>query len=288
MNTLSIHDIDLYIHAEHEWATDGFDQQGNAGYGLCTEIQEHIGISIASGVIGKQTVNRAESLAVLHAVLTTKLECSINIISDSQITIDDTEKLWKWDSWKPKYILYKDMSNYSIFKTINQIRHLKHERGATITFEKVKSHELDQIPVWDGGAGTKSGFKNKNADRLSDEGVNAECHIWDPSHNHAPAVMVIAGTVEESNAYKCVCAAVDAKLFEVQLNKRKASPRLQHANMHGIWHSACERRCSRYEPISVFLFKLLYRVLPTPRNIQVVNEFLPKLYPDGKCILCKR
>ena len=64
--------------------------------------------------------------------------------------------------------------------------------------------------------------------------------------------------------------------------------RPHNARMEGVWASACGTESSRLGANEWFMYRLRYRLLPTPATIQKHNHFLPRLYCDNKCPLCRR
>ena len=147
-----------------EWGTDGsVNTVGQAGYGLCSDLDGSR--DMAHQVPGKQTINRAEAMAVLHGLLTSSLDVDLRFYVDSKITINGIEKVARDKSAR----LYKDLSNFSIFKTIGEIIQERESRGKATVFEKVKSHEVDTPALYENA--THPQKMNKMADGLADAGV---------------------------------------------------------------------------------------------------------------------
>ena len=100
------------------WGTDGSEKDGIAGYGMCVD---HLHSADFSGMVhGKQTVNRAEALAVLHSLLVTRsLDWGyIDMYVNLQVTIDGVNRLWR-ENYN-RFRLHKDTANLSIIKAIHK------------------------------------------------------------------------------------------------------------------------------------------------------------------------
>ena len=127
---------------------------------------------------------------------------------------------------------------------------------------------------------------NKRADGLATEGHEAPALLAMPMYNCAPAVVEIAGTLEESGAYGKVYEAADAEHLRHARTLKRASPRLMHYDMPGLWKGTEKHRDIRFASHHLFSFNLFFMNLPTPRNIDVTNPHLSRLYPGGRCALC--
>ena len=271
------------------WGTDGSESEGTAGFGLCVDGTGRLDIS--SKVDGKQTINRAEALAVLHALLVTKPPAHtqenethfLHIYSDSQVTIDSMEKVYsgKYNRFR----FYKDISNVSIFSAINMIRvRLREEHGIELVMHKVDAHKYDEVPIeeitddW-------GGLLNKQADTLAKEGRrHGEVRLKQPYHRCARAVFESRTGIEESNVYSRVYEEVDGGVLRHMRSLKNASPRLRHYDMEGIWEAKAKN--AQFSGSHSFAFHLFFRCLHTARNVQITNMHIPMIYPDCMCPLC--
>ena len=149
------------IHSVHSasWGTDGSCSEGTAGYGIKEyggegeltreayeahglrewEYLEQRGLEISARLTGKQTINRAEAMAVLHTLLLASNRQDIHLYVDSQTTIDNMEKMWS--DKKARHRHHKDIANFSIFQTINQIRIATSLADSHVHTHKVAAHQ---------------------------------------------------------------------------------------------------------------------------------------------------
>jgi ribonuclease HI len=275
--------VELFGNDQLEWATDGSEARGEAGYGLCTKgttvdgITEGGGVEMHHKLGGKQTINRAEAMAVLHSILVSREQNPLTLFVDSQTTIDSSEKLMH-DTISPR--MYKDMANYSIFRAITSIRKQKLAANpmAKVSFVKVRSHTKNT----DHGSNM-----NRRADTLAEKGrVEGDVAMHEPMMFCAPATIRIGGILEENDWFGRVYTALDAWRLSRSEGMQSASPRLKQTKMEGVWTEASVTR-GRNDARKMFVFNLLYRCLPTPRGIQVSNERYPRLYEDSMCPLCR-
>ena len=146
-------------------------------------------------------------MAILHILLISGDNKHIKVYVDSQVTIDNINKITHSKSRR----LYKDLSNFSIFKTIHQLIQTRNSHGTETLFVKVKSHEVDDADQWE--AATWGQKLNYRADTLADEGLTREVLINEPVHNLAPAVFESAGHRYESGAYPQACKLIDAQVL---------------------------------------------------------------------------
>ena len=88
-----------------------------ASYGLC--VDRHRGYDTRSSIGGKQTVNVAEGMAAVHALLLSDMREDMHVYTDSKVIMDGVEALWNGTTRGHR--VYKDMANYSIIKTIHDM-----------------------------------------------------------------------------------------------------------------------------------------------------------------------
>ena len=205
---------------------------------------------------------------------------------DSQTTIDSMHKMWT--DTKARHRHYKDIANYSIFHTINQIRTDKLRANSHVYTHKVAAHQsrydgMDWTDIENVGDRL-----NARADDLAKAGREAEVGCAEAWHNCARATLQSSGQLEESSSYGTVYARVDAAILAHIRTLKNNSPRLQVYDREGIWERASCRNADLRDPVNLFAFSLLFRTLHTPRNIQVTNPHIPLIYHDYKCPLCYR
>lgn len=249
--------------------------------------EDRVGVEFSRRVVGKQTINRAEAMAVLNALLITRLDHGIHMYIDSQVTIDSMNKLWHGTTGLHK--VQKKMANFSIFNTITQLRRqLWGSGGFSIHLHKVKSHQKRYKGVFWSDIADDGPRYNTRADELAEIGLGAALGCKEAWHNCAPAVLVIDGVLEEAASYNKIYHAVDAGVLRHMRGLKNASPKLKIYDMEGVWHDASRHKITQFDPKGIFLFNLLFRNLHTPRNIQIINPHIPKIYPGHKCPLCRR
>ena len=198
--------------------------------------EDKLGGEFAFRLTGKQTINRAEAMAVLHALSLSRLNRNIHMYIDSQTTIDSMEKLWYGRG--KMHRVYKDMANFSIFNTINQIRQQLHQEGYSLHPHKVKSHQAKYNGVsWHDITDAGDRY-NARAHELAGTGTRGEVWMEEAWHNCSRAVLMVGGQLEETPSYGTVYRHMDEAVLKHARSLKRASPRLKVYDMEGVWREA--------------------------------------------------
>ena len=171
--------------------------------------------------------------------------------------------------------MYKDLSNFSIFRTIKDLLDERELKGLQTDFHKVDSHLVDTPEAWE--RATLPQKLNATADKQADSGLEREISIDEPIHNLAPAVLDAASERFESRAYHHACRLLDAVVFEwerddyekrLESKRRRGEPvtnvsRYSVLDTDSRWwmEASLSRRVTRHSGLDFFAYKLLFRCL---------------------------
>jgi len=267
-----------HIHTMYvsHWGTDGSYTNGKAGYGIKAyggegeltreayaahgvyglEYFEACGEEVSVGLVGHQTINRAEAMAVLHTMLLASREQDIHLYIDSQTTIDSMQKLWT--DRKARHRHYKDIANYSIFHTINQLRQERYRRGTAVHLHKVAAHQRRYEGVAWADICDLGDRLNARADDLAKAGREAGVACREAWHNCARATLQTSVHLEESSSYGTVYNKMDAAVLAHVRRLKGSSPRLRAYDREGVWEAASRRNADLRDPVNLFSFGLPY------------------------------
>ena len=259
-------------------ATDGGHAAGKAGLGVyfCNRPGDlHRPVAIASACPGKQTNNRAEAFAILLAMLMARPDQDIEIVTDSQCSIDSLRRVCAVTR-SPK--LETDVANYCVFETVRQVRS---ERTGEVSLTKVKSHTEKR-----GHNYVINGF----ADCLATLGVRdaGPPVMREPVHNLRPCTLILGGEIVENRTHSQVFMAVDRELLSRALNHPdKADAHIQRMRIKDDeWEEATCVPGKRNSRLALFEPRLLAGKLCTTHNINTFLKDFPRVYPEGRCFFC--
>ena len=249
--------------------TDGSFKDGKAGWGLsCSQL------ALFAPVAGRQGIDVAEASAILAAVQVATPNRDIQIVIDSQSSIDIVKRV-REQIYNPKG--YRTIANYSIIKTIVDLIEHRERVGGITTLVKVKSHT---------NAVDENSLLNEEADKAANLGRTAMTNLIGPClHNLPRAYLGSGGQIWETKTHAEMYKRLDAFLLQKELDSVRASKHLKLWDMEDIWREA--NFVGKNDNIKIFRCKMYCKSLPTPRNIQILNMVkFPMLYPNFHCPLC--
>ena len=241
---------------------------------------------LSTSIPGKQTINRAEALAVIGVLRSAHNEnIHLHLHVDSQVTIDGTMTLLSTPNTN-RYI-----ENYSLLKTISEFVHRRHMNNLDTLFSKVASHTNND---------DKGSNLNRTADFLAKEGLKMTSSVFrEPLFNLRTATLIIEGDVEEGKHYSTLMKFIDADIFSKYLASVSENPEdhtytkyVHNYKLKGTWEKATARKRSIMDKVEVYGEILLAHACATPYNIQNTNNHKPKyrnvIFHNNQCLNCNK